>query len=325
MNGPVLVTGAGGFAGRHLVANLVADGIQTIGWWNPAGVAPPAEGPSATFEAVDILNRADVGRAIRAAGPSAIFHFAGAAHLGRSWATTTDTYELNVRGTHHVLEAARGTASGPRILIPGSAAVYAPSSGPIREDAELRPASPYGLSKLAQESLALQSFRDLAQDVRIARAFNHVGPGQSAEYAVSSFARQIARIEAGASPPVIEVGNLDARRDLTDVRDTVRAYRVILERGRPGTVYNVCSGRAWSMREVLDLMVEIAGIAVDIRTDPDRLRRSDTPVVAGDGSRMRDELGWAPAIPLEQTLRDVLDDWRQRVRSNADRESVLRR
>jgi GDP-4-dehydro-6-deoxy-D-mannose reductase len=323
MNGPVIVTGAAGFAGRHLLADLLGDGTETIAWWNPAGTAPDPVHRAAEWQAVDILDRTRVAEAIRAARPSAIYHCAGAAHVGRSWATTTDTYERNVRGTHHVLEGARGSASTPRILIPGSAAVYAASSEPIREDCELQPTSPYGLSKLAQEMLGRRAFQDLGQRVLIARAFNHLGPGQSPEYATSSFARQIARIEAGLSPPVISVGNLDAARDLTDVRDTVRAYRAVVEGGRPGSVYNVCSGRAWSMRDVLARLVDLAQIEVEIRPSPDRFRPTDAPVLVGDASRLRDELGWAPSIPLDRTLRDLLEDWRRRVDVGADHEPLL--
>jgi GDP-4-dehydro-6-deoxy-D-mannose reductase len=326
MNGPVLVTGAAGFAGRHLVDSLAADDIPTIGWWNPGGTPPPESASRAVrYLPVNILDRARVAVAIRDINPSAIYHCAGAAHLGRSWTVTTDTYELNVRGTLHVLEGARAPASAPRILIPGSATVYAPSTTEIGEDHELRPSSPYGLSKLAQEMLARKAFNDFGQHVVVARAFNHVGPRQSHDYAASSFARQIARIEAGVAPPVVEVGNLDARRDLTDVRDTVQAYRAILERGRPGGVYNVCSGRAWSLADVLRLLVGFAGVAVEIRPSADRMRPSDTPVVVGDGSRLARELGWAPSIPFEQTLRDLLDDWRRRVQADADRESALSR
>lgn len=325
MNGPVIVTGAAGFAGRHLLADLLRDGTEAIAWWNPAGTAPDPGHRPTEWQAVDILDRTRVADAIRDVKPSAIYHCAGAANLGGSWATTTDTYERNVRGTHHVLEGARASGSAPRVLIPGSAAVYAASTEAIREDSALHPTSPYGLSKLAQEMLGRRAFEDLGQSVLIARAFNHLGPGQSPEYATSSFARQIALIEAGASPPVITVGNLDASRDLTDVRDTVRAYRVVVARGRPGSVYNVCSGRAWSMRDVLDRLLALARIAVEIRPAPDRFRPTDTPVILGDASRVRDELGWSPAIPLDRTLRDLLDDWRRRVRAGAGREPALPR
>lgn len=319
MNGPVIVTGAAGFAGRHLLADLLADRVPTIGWWNPAGTEPRATHPSTTWQAVDILDREGVARAIRDVNPAAIYHCAGAAHLGRSWATTTDTYERNVRGTHHVLEGARAATSSPRILIPGSSAIYAPSSGPIHEDHELRPASPYGVSKLAQELAGRHAYEDLGQPVVLVRAFNHTGPGQSSDYAAPSFARQIALIEAGLAPPVMDVGNLDATRDLTDVRDTVRAYRTVLEHGLPGRVYNVCSGRAWSMRQVLEGLLRLAAIPVEIRTSPARLRPFDTPTVVGDGSRLRRELGWSPSMTLERTLLDLLDDWRRRVREGADR------
>ena len=325
MNGPTIVTGATGFVGAHLLALLTSDGVSTVGWWNPSGRAPADNGEPTDWQAVDILDRGHVQEALRRAKPAAIFHCAGAAHLGDSWATTADTLERNVRGTHYLLDAIRVTGlDAARVLIPGSAAVYAPSSGPIRETHELAPASPYALSKLAQETLARHMVRDFGQQVFITRSFNHVGPGQDARYAVSSFARQVAQIEAGRQPPVIEVGNLDAERDLTDVRDTVRAYRAIVDAGRPGRIYNVCSGRAYSMRRVLDLLVGLAGVPVEVRPSQALLRPADTPVLVGDSSRLRDELGWSPVIPLERTLVDLLDDWRRRVQTHADRAPAVR-
>jgi GDP-4-dehydro-6-deoxy-D-mannose reductase len=172
--------------------------------------------------------------------------------------------------------------------------------------------------------LACRAVRDFGQQVVIARSFNHVGPGQDPRYAASSFARQIAQIEVGRQPALIEVGNLDAERDLTDVRDTVRAYLAIMKAGRPGRVYNVCSGRAYSMRTVLELLVRLSGIHVEIRSSQALLRPLDTPVLVGDGSRLRDELAWSPVIPLERTLTDLLDDWRRRVRTNLDPAAAIR-
>jgi GDP-4-dehydro-6-deoxy-D-mannose reductase len=189
--------------------------------------------------------------------------------------------------------------------------VYQPAAAAIAEDAPLIPPNPYGLSKLAQELLALRSISD-GVDVRVARAFNHIGPRQDPFFAASGFARRIADIEKGRWAPEIAVGNLDAQRDLTDVRDTVRAYRLILERGLPGRPYNVCSGRAVTIRHLLDLLIARARCPVTVKIDPARYRPNDNPILLGDPSRLRDELGWQAEIPLERTVDDLLGYWRQK-------------
>ena len=196
-------------------------------------------------------------------------------------------------------------------MIPGSAMVYAAADRALTEDDPLVPRSPYALSKLAQEMEGVRANRD-GLHVTIARAFNHMGPRQDPFFAASGFARRIADIEAGRWEPEIAVGNLDARRDLTDVRDTIRAYRLILERGTPGRPYNVCSGRAITIRELLDLLLARARVPIRVRVDPARLRPNDVPLLLGDPTRIQAELGWQPEIPLDRTLDDLLDDWRSR-------------
>ena len=196
-------------------------------------------------------------------------------------------------------------------MIPSSAMIYQPSDGPLTEDHPLLPPSPYGLSKLAQELLGCRAIAD-GLGVTIARPFNHIGPRQSPSFVASSLARQIAEIEAGRREPELLVGNLEARRDMTDVRDTVRAYKAILERGRPGRAYNVCSGRALAIRELVDMLVARARVPISVRVDPARYQTNDLPILVGDPARIRDELGWSAEIPLEQTVDDLLDDWRSR-------------
>jgi GDP-4-dehydro-6-deoxy-D-mannose reductase len=191
--------------------------------------------------------------------------------------------------------------------------VYRPANGPLAEDHPLVPVSPYGLSKLAQELLGLHALSARLR-ISIARAFNHFGPRQDPSFAASGFARQIAEIEAGRRAPEIVVGNLDARRDLTDVRDTVRAYRAVLERGRPGRIYNVCSGRALAIGDVLEMLLSRARVSIRVRVDPARFRPNDVPVLLGDPGRLRDELGWTPTVTLEQTLDELLDYWRAQTR-----------
>lgn len=262
---------------------------------------------------IDILDRGAVCSEIAAIQPGAIYHCAGAAHLGASWENASHTFEQNVRGTHHVLEAVKLAGLSTRILIPGSAAVYGASTVAISEDDPLAPASPYALSKLAQEMLGRHTAADDGMAVLLTRSFNHIGPRQDPAFVASSVARQLALIEAGRSQPVLEVGNLEARRDLTDVRDTVRAYRTIVERGRPGVAYNVCSGRAYSIKDLVRELVLRVGIPVEIRVDPSRYRPHDAPLVLGNGRRLREEMGWTPEIPLERTLTDLLAFWRDRL------------
>ena len=304
----LLVTGAAGFAGSHLLDLLASAGRDIVAWHRPGG-RPPRDVPRTRWEGVDLLDRTQVDDAVARTRPSAVYHCAGAAHVGRSWDLTEPTFAVNVRGTHHLLDALQRASVEARVLVLSSALVYASAEEPLAETHALAPNNPYGLSKLAQEMLAARTNGALA--VTIARPFNHVGPRQDPHFAASGFARRIADIERGRWAPEISVGNLDARRDITDVRDTVRAYRLILERGEPGRPYNVCSGRALPIRELLDLLLARARVPIAIKIDPARLRPNDTPLLLGDPTRLREELGWTPTIPLERTLDDLLEYWRQ--------------
>ncbi len=227
---------------------------------------------------------------------------------------TEATLALNVRGTHHLLEALRKTGLDARVLIPSSAMIYRPAPEPLTEDHPLVPPSPHtALSKLAQELLALRASVGCVA-VTVARPFNHMGPGLGPSFAASGFAKQFSEIEAGTRSPEVVVGNLDARRDILDVRDTVRAYRTILDRGHPGRSYNVSSGTAIAVGEVLEMLIARARAPVRIRVDPDRFQPNDLPLLLGDPSRLRSELGWQPTIPLSQTLDDLLEYWRTALR-----------
>jgi GDP-4-dehydro-6-deoxy-D-mannose reductase len=256
---------------------------------------------------VDLLDREAILRALDAERPSAIYHCAGVADVHGAWSAPAYALHVNAIGTHYLLEAVRALGLDCRVLITGSALVYRPSAEPIDEDHAIGPSTPYGVSKLAQEMTA----RESPLDTLLARPFNHAGPGQSPAYVTSAFAQQIAEIEAGRRDPVLRVGNLDARRDITDVRDTVRAYHALVERGGVRRPYNICSGQAHSMRELLDILLSFARARVRVETDPARLRPSDTPVVHGSHARITAETGWEPGIPIEQTLSDLLDYWRK--------------
>jgi GDP-4-dehydro-6-deoxy-D-mannose reductase len=260
---------------------------------------------------VDLLDRAAVTRALAQLQPSAIYHCAGIAHVGESWTDPERALRVNVLGTHHVLEAVRDARLVCPVLVTGSALVYRASPQPVTEDDEVGPSDPYGVSKLAQETVALRATH---APVFVARPFNHAGPRQSSTYATSSFARQIAEIETGTREPVLHVGNLEARRDITDVRDTVRAYRMIVQHGRPARPYNVCSGEAYRIRDLLDTLVSASRVPIQIIVDPARLRPSDNSLIAGDRSRVTTETGWSPEIPIARTLSDLLDYWRQQTR-----------
>lgn len=303
------MTGAAGFAGSHLL-DLLGGRADVVAWHRPGG-RPPRNVPRTRWEAVDLLDAAQVTAAIARARPSAVYHCAGEAHVGRAWDATESTFAINVRGTNNLLRALESAGEAARVLVPSSGLVYAPSDAALAETHPLAPAGPYGLSKLAQEMLAART--DGALAVTIARPFNHLGPRQDPNFAASGWARRIADIEAGHAAPEIAVGNLEPRRDLTDVRDTVRAYQLILERGRPGRPYNVCTGRAITIRELLDRLLARARVPIDVKIDPSRFRPHDTAVVAGDPSRLRDELGWTPTIPLDRTLDDLLAYWRGEV------------
>ncbi|MCC7416459.1 MAG: GDP-mannose 4,6-dehydratase [Acidobacteria bacterium] len=303
-----LVTGAAGFAGSHLL-DLLRDGPGEVVAWHRPGGAPASVG-GVQWEAIDLLDASAVRDAIARRRPTAVYHCAGAAHVGRSWDNTAFTFAINVRGTHHLLDALERAGVTARVLIPGSALIYAPADRALVETDPLKPASPYGLSKLAQEMLGWRAGRRIR--TLIARAFNHFGPRQDPMFVASGFARRIADIERGFWAPEISVGNLEARRDLTDVRDTVRAYRLILERGEPGRPYNVCTGRAVAIRDLLDMLIARARVPLTVIVDPKRYRPNDAPLLLGDPARLRDDLGWSPRIPIEQTLDDLLAYWRAR-------------
>ena len=310
MAGLPLVTGATGFAGGHLVDHLIAREPAITALANPRGMAVTARHPKVSWHAVDLLDRAAVREAIAAMRPSVVYHCAGAADVGTSWADPVTPLEVNALGTHHLLEALRLAGSTTTVVVAGSATVYRASTDALSEDSPIGPASPYGVSKLAQEMLGA---RETSFPVVMARPFNHAGPRQAPAFVTSSFARQIAEIEAGVAGPALSVGNLDARRDITDVRDTVRAYRMLAESGLPGRPYNICSGRAYRVGDLLEMLLARARVPITVVSDPARLRPSDQPVILGNPTRTATEIGWQATIGIEDTLRDLLEHWRLRV------------
>jgi GDP-4-dehydro-6-deoxy-D-mannose reductase len=302
--GPIVVTGANGFVGRHLTHALHARGDRVLSWHRQSGVG---------VRAVDVLDREAVRRAIADDRPAQLFHLAGAPHVGDSWRNSLPTLQINVLGTHHLLDAVRLEHPECRVLVVTSGMIYKPGPDALDEDAPLVPSNPYGLSKLAQDQLARLTAEQDGLDVVVARPFNHVGPGQDPSFAIASFCRQVAMIEAGLMPAEMQVGNLDARRDLTDVRDVVAAYLRIMDDAQRGSALNVCSGRAYRIGDLLDTLRGLASVAITTSVDPDRMRPSDIPILLGSASRLTQTLGWAPTIPIEVTLADTLAWWRTEV------------
>ncbi|MFL6205828.1 MAG: GDP-mannose 4,6-dehydratase [Acidimicrobiales bacterium] len=294
-----LVTGGLGFVGRHLVAHLRerGDHVEILDRHGEAGV--------------DITDADALQAAVTASSPDAVYHLAGWADVGGSWAHPVEAFRTNAEGTLNVLLAcAEGGVD--RVLSVGSADVYGvvtEAELPLTERSPLRPASPYAASKVAADFLGLQAFLGRGLGVIRARAFNHLGPGQTDRFVAAALAARIAANEHDGGDTV-RVGDLSARRDFTDVRDVVRAYRLLVELGTPGEVYNVCTGRDLAVQELADRMLAMATRPMALEVDPSLLRPVEVPVLRGDATKLRDATGWEPMIPIEQTLSDLLDDQR---------------
>jgi GDP-4-dehydro-6-deoxy-D-mannose reductase len=313
----VLVTGAGGFVGGHLAEYCVDRGAEVQG----AG-RRPLEGVPYAYEQVDLLDPEAVRSLVARVAPSRVFHLAAEASVARSWETPASVVEHNVSTTLNVLEAVRTEAPEAAVLVACSGEEYGrPEEIPVRETHPLRPQNPYAASKAMSDLLA--GFYADAHRLRVVRtrAFNHAGPRQSDTYVVSSFARQIA--EAEAAPPddgraVISHGNAEVRRDFSDVRDVVRAYWLLCEDGSPD-VFNVCSGRATSVSDILGRLAAHSSLEVEGRVDPARLREGEVMEIRGSHDKLTEVTGWQPEIDLDQTLRDTLDWWRERVATGVTR------
>lgn len=292
-----LVTGAGGFVGPYLTAHLEASGDEVVG----------------TDLEVDVTDAEGVRKALLAARPEVVYHLAAASHVGTSWTAPLDVLRVNTEGAMNVFLAAI-EAGVDRVLMIGSAEQYGrltPDLLPVKETTPMRPVSPYGASKAAAEMMASHAFHGRGLPVVCVRAFNHIGPGQSEALVASSIAKQVAEAER-AGGGVVRTGDLSPRRDFTDVRDVVRAYRLLVERGEPGEAYNVCSGRDVAIQELADHLAGHARAEVRFELDPERLRPVDVPVVRGDNAKLGAATGWRPEIPLEDTLGEILDWWRAR-------------
>ncbi len=316
MSGPVLVTGATGFVGSHLLEALAKQDAEIVAWRRP-GRPKTFDLNGVRWMDVDLLDRESVRRAKQEAQPSVVYHMAGSAHVAQSWQHVHDTFAGNVRVTQFLLEAIATLADRPRVLVPCSAYVYAPQPRPIREDDELKPGNPYATSKLAVEMLAERMWLENRVPAIIARPFNHIGPRQDPSFVAPRIAKQIALMERGRHEPVLTMGSLAPKRDLTDVRDTVRAYIALMAEARPAVRYNVASGRAVAIRDLVNAFAAAAHRDVSVVEDPARFRPNDPQLLVGDNSRLVAETGWQPQIPLETTVADLLDYWLARVKAEA--------
>jgi GDP-4-dehydro-6-deoxy-D-mannose reductase len=304
----VLVTGGAGFAGSHLVELLARTGASVTAWAHRAAVPPPIQA-AATWQAVDLCDRQAVERGMAVIEPSVIYHCAGKAQSGSAWNQIGATFEINVRGTSNLLGAIERYAPHARVVVTSSALIYRHAAEPLREDSPIGPAGPYAVSKLAQDTLAACAAQR-GLDVVVARPFNHIGPRQSADFIASSVARQVALIEGGQMPAELRVGNLSATRDFTDVRDVVRAYVGMAGHATRGDCFNVCSGRAVPIHELVHGLVARSRVPIQFVVDPARFHPVDVPVLLGSAEKLRHVTGWTPEIPLDRTLDDVLDWWR---------------
>ncbi len=312
----ILVTGAVGFVGQHLMQHL--RDMYPEARLHGVVIAPPGDGAlPANYHTLDLRDPAVVAALIDGIAFTHIYHLAAQANVARSHDHPWETLENNIRMQVNLLEAIRHASTPARLLIISSGEVYgtdANSSTPPDETAPLRPTSPYSVSKVAQDMLGLQYHLAHQLPIMRARPFNHLGPGQALGFVAPDFAMQVARIEAGLQEPVMHVGSLDSERDFTDVRDIVRAYQVIMDYGIPGEAYNVASGHTRRIGEILETLCSLATTPITVTQDPARMRPGKPGKSWGDATKLRETLGWAPQIPLETTLADVLNDWRARVK-----------
>lgn len=309
-----LITGIGGFVGRHLLRHLRDKGDEV---WGIARTADAVDLPTdVTLRCLDLLDRDALFAAVRQTQPDAVYHLAAVSSTRDSLQDPWGTIANNLRAQMHLLDALVACGSQARVVVVLSSDEYgrpSPEHVPTSEQAPLQPTSPYGVSKVAQDALAYQYFAQFGLAVVRVRPFAHTGPGHDARFALPSFAKQVAEIESGLRETVLRVGNLDVWRDYTDVRDVARAYRLAALAGVPGDVYNLGRGTAFHLRAVVDDLVALSRVPIQVAVDPDLLRPTDVPRQEADTRKFRDLTGWQPEIPWPTTLSEMLDSWRARV------------
>jgi GDP-4-dehydro-6-deoxy-D-mannose reductase len=319
-----LITGITGFAGSHLAEYLLAEhpDVEVYGTYRWRSRMENVEHLRDSIHLVetDLRDSTSVLAALDKSRPDYIFHLAAQSFVPASWSAPNETLITNISGQTNIFEAVRVLRLDPVVQIACSSEEYGmvlPHETPIKETNPLRPLSSYAVSKVAQDFLGYQYFQSYGLKVIRTRGFNHTGPRRGQVFVTSNFCSQVAAIELGLQEPVIHVGNLEAIRDFTDVRDTVRAYWLAVTRAKPGEVYNIATGRGIRMRDMLDQLLALSPAKVRIEVDPDRLRPSDVEILIGDSSKFRADTGWEPCIPFEKTLGDLLAYWRDRLAASA--------
>jgi GDP-4-dehydro-6-deoxy-D-mannose reductase len=314
-----LITGITGFVGSHLAEFLLKQGVEvygTVRWRSKTDNIEHIKDRIKLIEA-DIRDSYSVQEVVNQSEPDYIFHLAAQSFVPTSWHAPQETIITNIVGNLNLLEAVRKSRTESVILVAGSSEEYGlvyPDEIPIKETNQLRPMSPYGVSKVGQDKLSIQYHMSYGVKTVVTRAFNHSGPRRGEVFVCSNFSKQIAEIEKGLREPIIYTGNLDAKRDFSDVRDIVRAYWLAVTGGKPGEVYNICSGEAVAIQYVLDTLLSLSKTKnIDVKKDSKRMRPSDVEILQGDCTKFREQTGWEPEIPFEKTLKDLLNYWRERV------------
>lgn len=305
----VLLFGCGGFVGRYLTDEFTTNGYEVTG----SDIRVPAWAND-KFISCDLLNAEDVKSVISKVMPDIIVNLAAISSVGQSWKMPQLTISVNVTGSLNILQAVKECCEGgrtPKVMFIGSSEEYAPSDSPVSEAAPLDSNSPYGISKMTQERFASLYQREFGIDIYLVRAFNHTGVGQADNFVLPSWCKQAAEIDKSGKPGVMNVGNLKVRRDFSDVRDIVRAYRLIVEKGQPGKAYNVGSGVAHSLEDMLKTITSLSSQEITINVDPARIRPTDTPVICCDNSLIKAELGWAPEHDIFDTLKEMYENYRR--------------
>lgn len=312
----VFISGATGFVGSHLMEHLDSPAYEIYGSTFPEKPEEADETRKGQLLYLDIRSEKDISEAIKDIQPDWIFHLAAISNVKYSWENRKETLETNLVGTHHLFEAARKFTPKARVLFVSSSDVYGvltPQEKALQEEDSLQAVNPYAFTKISGEMMSWFYARIEKMDIVIARSFPHTGPGQSPAFVCSDWASQITAIEKGLEEPVIKTGNCKVRRDFTDVRDVVKAYALLMQKGKSGEVYNVCSGRAVMLKEILDLLLSFSSGKIEVEVDQQRLRKAEIPLLVGDNRKIKTATSWEPRIPLKNSLEDLLEYWRKKI------------